>query len=225
MSTNKTLKIKTHKCVIKHICIDQCSGSMTFWNGSGSGAFSWSFSSLPSSTKKKVFPKFFCVFLTLGTLTFVFKDNMSLRSHKAEEIMLYVYFSAQWWKDPDQYKWLRIRIRILETSKHTDPTEHWHQTCDHSRTRHHGRGCRQGCWVGSRRGWAAGGKDSCSWRPTAGTWPQQGHRVHTVQHMQQAGFKNCFLFSWFIHRGDRLIFIWWIEVLPKSLATRAVLGD
>jgi hypothetical protein len=33
---------------------------------------------------------FLCLLLTVGTLTSVFKDNMSLRSHKTVEIMVYL---------------------------------------------------------------------------------------------------------------------------------------
>ncbi len=49
---------------------------------------------------------------------------MSLRSHKAEEIMLYLNFFAYWWDDPDPYKYW---IRILEVLKQTDPMEHGQQ--------------------------------------------------------------------------------------------------
>ncbi len=45
-------------------------------------------------------PEEFClsvfVFLTVGTLTSVFKDSMSLRSHKTVEIMVYLTFFACW---------------------------------------------------------------------------------------------------------------------------------
>ncbi len=34
----------------------------------------------------------------------VFKDNMSLSSHKTVEIMVYLDFYACWWKDPDPHK-------------------------------------------------------------------------------------------------------------------------
>ncbi len=57
------------------------------WYGSGSR----SFSSLPSPTKISFFQAF-CLFLTLGTLTLVFKDNISLRIYKAE--MVYFNFFA-----------------------------------------------------------------------------------------------------------------------------------
>ncbi len=202
MSTNKTFKIKTHKCVIKHICIDQCSGSMTFWNGSGSRAFSWSFSSLPSSTKKG----FYEVFLRLSYFRYI---NICIqRQHVIEKSqsrrnlvylnLLLIDGSAQIITDPDPDPGGPKTYGSYGTQR---------PTCDHSRTRHHGWGCRQGCWVGSRRGWAAGGEDSCSWRPTASTCPQQGHRVRTVQHMQQTGFKNGLHFHEFIHRGGSVIFM------------------
>ncbi len=86
----------------------QCSGSMTFWYGSGSRA--------PYSRIRIriqiLLPKFFCLFITVGTLTSVFKSNMSLRSHKTVEIMVYLNLFAGWW----------IWIRILEAQKHTDPS-------------------------------------------------------------------------------------------------------
>jgi hypothetical protein len=40
------------------------------------------------------FSNFFCLFLTVGTLTSVFKDNMSLSRHKTVEIMVYLNFFA-----------------------------------------------------------------------------------------------------------------------------------
>ncbi len=42
--------------------------------------------------KNEFFSNFFCLVLTVGTLTSVFKDNMSLRSHKTVEIMDYLIF-------------------------------------------------------------------------------------------------------------------------------------
>jgi hypothetical protein len=56
--------------------------------------------------QKIFFPRFFCSFLNVGTLTAVFKDNMSLRSQKTVKIMvnlnffscLLFFFS---WKDPE----------------------------------------------------------------------------------------------------------------------------
>jgi hypothetical protein len=50
---------------------------------------------------KNDFSKFFCLFLPVGTLTSVFKDNMSLESHKTVEIMVYLNFLACWCKDLD----------------------------------------------------------------------------------------------------------------------------
>jgi len=49
---------------------------------------------------KKEFFEVSCLFLTVGTLTSVFKDNMSLRSHKTVEIMVYLNF----WLVDERYK-------------------------------------------------------------------------------------------------------------------------
>ncbi len=38
--------------------------------------------------KKEFFPTFLCLFFSVGTLTSVFKDNMSLRRHKTVENMV-----------------------------------------------------------------------------------------------------------------------------------------
>ncbi len=45
-----------------------------------------------SQQKMSCFSKFFCLFLNVGKLTSVFKDNMSLRSHKTVEFMVYLNF-------------------------------------------------------------------------------------------------------------------------------------
>jgi hypothetical protein len=42
--------------------------------------------------KKLVCSKFFCLFLNLGTLTWAFKDSMSLRGHKTLEIIFFKFF-------------------------------------------------------------------------------------------------------------------------------------
>ncbi len=42
--------------------------------------------------RSKLFSNFFCYFLTVGTLTSVFKDNGSLRRHKTVEIMVIFIF-------------------------------------------------------------------------------------------------------------------------------------
>jgi hypothetical protein len=38
---------------------------------------------------------------TVGTLTSIFKDRISLRNNKTAEIMVYLNFFACGWKDPD----------------------------------------------------------------------------------------------------------------------------
>ncbi len=51
--------------------------------------------------KHKVFYKYFCLSLNIGTFISVFKDNKSLRSHKTVEIKDFSLFFASLWKDPD----------------------------------------------------------------------------------------------------------------------------
>ena len=52
-------------------------------------------------TNKK-YRKCFCLLLTVGTFTSVFKDSKSLRCHKTKQLKLrFLNFFACWWKDPD----------------------------------------------------------------------------------------------------------------------------
>ncbi len=72
----------------------QCSRSVMFWNGSGF------FLQWPSKRQKKV--SFYCLLLTVGTFTSVFKDNKSCGSHKTEQIIkVFSNYFACWWKVPD----------------------------------------------------------------------------------------------------------------------------
>jgi hypothetical protein len=52
---------------------------------------------------KKVFFKFFGLFLPVDTFSSVFKDKNSVRSHLTAEIKV-IYFFACSYKDPDPYK-------------------------------------------------------------------------------------------------------------------------
>ncbi len=54
-----------------------------------------------------------CLLLTIGSLTSVFKDNMSLRSHKRVDTWFILIFLLA-----------NGRIQILEAQKHSDP-DHW----------------------------------------------------------------------------------------------------
>ncbi len=86
-------------------------------------------SGFQDANKKNFFSlRFFCFFLAVRTLTVVFKDNMSLRSQKIVEIILYLNLFACWMlmegsgagsvqiiPDPDHRK-----------RKHTDPTDPEH---------------------------------------------------------------------------------------------------
>jgi hypothetical protein len=51
-------------------------------------------SGFEGANKISDFPKFFCLFLSVGTLTSVFKDKISLRSHKTLEFMVYFNWFA-----------------------------------------------------------------------------------------------------------------------------------
>ncbi len=77
----------------------QCSGSGTFWYISRSCYF-WQWLSRCQQIMS-FFRCFICLFLTDGTLTSVFKDNISLRSHKTE-IMVFLNIFACGWKDLDR---------------------------------------------------------------------------------------------------------------------------
>ncbi len=62
--------------------------------------------------KKWVLLSFFPYYrIYCGYIYIIFKDKKSLRSHKTVEIKVFLNFFACWWKDPDPYKWLRIRSK------------------------------------------------------------------------------------------------------------------
>ncbi len=95
----------------------QCSGSMTFWRGSGSGSADpclWLMDPDPDSApapdairillfssltfkmppKNDFFKTFFCIVLFEGTFTSFFKDKTSKRSHKTVEIKVFLTIFA-----------------------------------------------------------------------------------------------------------------------------------
>jgi hypothetical protein len=84
----------------EELCADQCSGSMTFWCGSGSFYFRhW-----PSRRQQKTnFRKVLMFFTFEGTFTSFFKDKKSKRSHKTVGIQVFLTIFAWWQKDPDPF--------------------------------------------------------------------------------------------------------------------------
>ncbi len=84
---------------------NQCSGSMAFWCGSGSGSTDPCLRLLnpdadpdpaifvidtQEANKKLIFMGFFCLLLFEGTFTSFFKDEKSKRSHKTTGIKVYL---------------------------------------------------------------------------------------------------------------------------------------
>jgi hypothetical protein len=102
---------------------NQCSGSMKFWCGCGSGSADpclWLIDPDPDSdpdsaifvtdlqdaNKKLIFTKSFCAYNFFeGTFTSFFKDKKSKRSHKTVGIKVFSYYFCLmiegWKKDPD----------------------------------------------------------------------------------------------------------------------------
>ncbi len=72
-------------------------------SGYGTGSATLLFANAFHDANKKCFfsKLIFFFFFTVASLTSVFKDNMSLKSHEKVEVMVYLYFFACWWKDPD----------------------------------------------------------------------------------------------------------------------------
>ncbi len=125
------------------LCLMQCSGSVTFWYGSGfrsmdhsytygSGSRSCSFRRwLLRFQQKIIFFNFFGLLLSVGSFASVFKDKKSLRGHWTSENKFFKkFFIFFWlvdgrWKDPDPYK-IITDPDPGGPKKHTDPApEHW----------------------------------------------------------------------------------------------------
>ncbi len=90
----------------------QCSGSVTFWYGSGS--VSRPFRQWPSRHQQIIifFPSFFFLLITLwryGTFTLFFKDKISWISHKTIEIQVVLTIFAWWWKEPEPDPYFQLR--------------------------------------------------------------------------------------------------------------------
>ncbi len=86
--------------------IQQCSGSVAFWYGSGS----FSLVSDIQDTNKKFFFQFLCLFHFEGIFTsFLIKKVIKKSQNSINQA--FSYFIARWWK-------VRISIR---TSRRTDP--------------------------------------------------------------------------------------------------------
>ncbi len=68
--------------------------ALEYESGSGSCSFhQW----LSRFQQKRFFLKVFCLLLTVGTFTSIFKDDKSLRSHKTVEIKVFLNFSFAGW--------------------------------------------------------------------------------------------------------------------------------
>ncbi len=99
--------LNQQQCQSKSLSTVQCSGSMTFWCGSGSAdPCLWLMDpdadpypsifviDLQDANKKLIFLKFFCIILFEGTFTSFFKDKTSKRSHKTAEIKVFLAIFA-----------------------------------------------------------------------------------------------------------------------------------
>ncbi len=89
--------VKTSIPDLRSFCIDPDPDPWirTLDYGSGSGSFSFCTGFQDA--------KFLNLFIAIGNrcITLVFKDNMSLRSLKTIEIVVYLNCFACWWKNPD----------------------------------------------------------------------------------------------------------------------------
>ncbi len=131
VSKERILILMLHK---SWLLLQQCSGSVTFWYGSGSeDSYLWLtemdralfISDFQDAQKKFFFV--FCLILFEDIFTSFSKIKI-INSHKTVEIKVFLAIFARWWKNPDPYLW---RIRIQNT-------EHWHQQMIHWLQQPHG---------------------------------------------------------------------------------------